>query len=185
MGAVLAGARGALPDFPLTYDELKVKTGYYTEDGKYLSGVPQWFCTLEREIYECLEYSDGTNTTARTSSSIFDTNATSDDVTCIEWRADEAGGNSFELGFCTCKSLGREGHCCEAWACSESNERSCIDSYDCFVNIDAAVCECNVVNESGYFCESRSCKQTDSQGKEEFEYYDCAWSSSSAHYCES
>lgn len=80
----LIAVRGEVPDFPMTFAEMQVQAGYYTEDGKYLGGLPK-ADDLSREIYDCQHYQ---NASASTNSTV-----------CMEWRADESVGGTFEVRY--------------------------------------------------------------------------------------
>eukprot|EP00903_Cladosiphon_okamuranus_P019187 g17648.t2 len=139
-----------------------VLAGYYTADGKYLGGVPE-FHTISREIYQCtdFEYSEASNTT-------------SDAVYCKAWSADEYFGGGFQLGTCECKSPATNGEFCFDWVCDQGDN-------------EFTICQCDDEVESseiGLFCESWSCKQISSGGRAEYESYNCQRSSPSGDYCE-
>lgn len=179
--SLMVVARGSLPDFPMTFNEMKIKAGYYTENGKYRGGLPK-ADALELEIYECLEYTDGIATIGNATA----IDVSNDTITCIEWRADESGGGTFELGSCTCKYL-QGNEYCGAWTCNQiTTDSDCNTSGDCLYdsNTDAVLCMCDVENESGRYCDAWSCRQIDSDGREEFEDYTCVRESDSGHFCD-
>lgn len=188
LSTFVSHARGEFPDYPMTATEMKVIAGYYTEGGKYLGGIPK-FDGLSKEIYECLD-DDYFITTANDTSA---TNATSSAANtsyataCMQWRADESAGGTFQLGSCECKSVQSEAYC-EAWVCVQVKQQENCDSDggDCYVttNTDSVLCQCDVENASGLYCDSWSCKQIDSEGREEQEEYHCQRESASGHYCE-
>ena len=78
------GAWGALPAFPLSTKEVKIRMGYYTEGGKYLGGVPKY--DEDYGIYQCsdLNYELGTYNTASGG------NAT----VCMSWAAADPSQNN-------------------------------------------------------------------------------------------
>lgn len=110
--AIAAPASTERPEFPLTKRELEVRTGYYTESGKYLGGVPEW--DNEHEYYECQGYNidDGNGTSSAANADPL--NAT----VCMEWVANEASSGEFEKGICLCKSIAG-GDYCDGWTCSQ------------------------------------------------------------------
>ncbi len=178
--------RGEFPDYPMTFTEMKVKAGYYTESGKYLGGIPKYE-DLSREIYECIN-DDYFYPSANTTTAVNDTTSATNDgyaTACMEWRADESAGGTFQLGNCECKSIHNDAYC-EAWVCVQVKEETDCNSGDCFIstNTDSVLCQCDVENDSGLYCDSWSCKQVDSEGREEFEEYHCQRESPSGHYCE-
>lgn len=77
------GVRGDSPDYPLSTKEVKIRTGYYTEGGKYLGGVPKY--SKEGDVYTCtdLNYEFGTYNTASGG------NAT----VCMSWTAKQNPSN--------------------------------------------------------------------------------------------
>ncbi|CAN0526513.1 unnamed protein product, partial [Ectocarpus sp. 8 AP-2014] len=174
--------RGEFPDYPMTFADMKVLAGYYTEDGKYLGGIPK-ADGVSREIYECA--TDGffypTDTIANS------TEGTGEATACMEWRADESAGGTFQLGSCECKSVDNDAYC-SAWICIQvTEEEECnSDGGSCFVstNTDSVLCQCDLETASGLYCDSWSCKQIDSEGREEFEEYHCQREAESGHYCE-
>lgn len=178
--------RGEFPDYPMTFTEMKIKAGYYTESGKYLGGIPKYE-DLSKEIYECINddyfYSTANATTAGNDTSSAANNGQA--TACMEWRADESAGGTFQLGRCECKSVHNESYC-EAWVCVQVSEVSDCTEGSCFVstNTDSVLCQCDVESSSGFYCDSWSCKQVDSEGREENEEYHCQREAPSEHYCE-
>lgn len=169
-GIVLV-ARGELPDFPMTFWEMKVQAGYYTAEGKYLGGIPK-ADSLSREIYECEDYH-------------FPGNETGNATTCMQWRADESAGGSFQVGSCECKYPAPDDAYCSTWVCVQVEKGTYCDD-TCYVesNTDSVICDCDVENDSGLYCDAWSCKQIDSEGRVEYESYQCLRTSASGHYCE-
>lgn len=170
LGIVLV-ARGELPDFPMTFREMEVHAGYYTAKGKYLGGIPK-ADKLSREIYECKDYHIAENGTG---------NAT----TCLQWRADESAGGSFQVGSCECRFMAPGDAYCTTWVCVQVERGTYCDD-TCYVesNTDSVICDCDVENDSGLHCDTWSCKQIDSKGRVEYESYQCVRTSASGHYCE-
>lgn len=169
-GIVLV-ARGELPDFPKTFREMKVEAGYYTAEGKYLGGIPR-ADSLSREIYECEDYH-------------IPENATGNATTCMQWRADESAGGTFQVGSCECKYMSSDDAYCTTWVCVQVERGTYCDD-TCYVesNTDSVICDCDVENDSGLYCDAWSCKQIDSEGRVEYESYQCLRTSASGHYCE-
>ena len=65
-------ARAELPDYPLTFGEMKVLAGYYTAGGKYLGGRPKAAKQERQGAYECLAFNGGVpgNESARASPTV-------------------------------------------------------------------------------------------------------------------
>ncbi|CAM9858132.1 unnamed protein product [Ectocarpus fasciculatus] len=182
MSSSVGIAWGEYPDYPMTFADMKVLAGYYTEDGKYLGGIPK-ADPVSKEIYEC---ASGTyvypNDTVSNS-----TDGTGEATACMEWSADESAGGVFQLGTCECTSIANPSYC-SAWTCIQiKEEEECNSSgSSCAVstNRDAVLCQCDLEVDSGLYCDSWSCKQIDSDGREEFEEYHCQREAESGHYCE-
>ena len=111
--ASLGIVRAELPDYPMTLGDMKVLAGYYTADGKYLGGLPE-FHALSREIYQCtdFQYSEANSTAS---------NATF----CTAWSADESFGGGFQLGTCECKSPAPNNEFCSDWICDQGTSAHC------------------------------------------------------------
>ncbi|CAB1097860.1 unnamed protein product [Ectocarpus sp. CCAP 1310/34] len=175
---------GEYPDYPMTFADMKVLAGYYTEDGKYLGGIPK-ADPVSKEIYECAAdtyfYPSGNDTVTDSA------DGTGEATACLEWRADESAGGIFQKGTCECTSIDNESYC-SAWTCNQvKQEEECNSSgSNCVVstNTDAVLCQCDLDVPSGLYCDSWSCKQIDSDGREEFEEYHCQREAESGHYCE-
>lgn len=104
-----AGAE--LPDYPMTRGDMEVLAGYYTPDGKYLGGVPE-FHGLSRELYQCTAflYAEPND------------NATNPTV-CNAWSADESYGEGFQLGTCECKFYAENEAYCSDWLCEQGDAK--------------------------------------------------------------
>ena len=162
--------RGELPDFPMSFGQMKVVAGYYTADGKYLGGLPK-ADTLSREIYDCQDY-------------YFPENGTANATLCLQWEANEAAGDVFQVGECECRSVVSEAYC-SVWSCNQVKRGVYCDG-GCYVesSTDAILCECDLEHQSGLFCDAWSCKQIDSKARVEYEAYQCLRTSPSGHCCE-
>lgn len=154
----LAMAMAALPEFPMTFHEMEVKAGYYTENGKYLGGIPK-ADSISHEFYRCQNFNLP--------------NKASNVTACMEWKADELFGEELEGSTCKCRSLADDSYCSE-WTCCSTD--SC--------SIDAVYCQCDAENGSGLFCDSWSCSQIDSKESAEYEQYTCLETSDSGKYCD-
>lgn len=163
--------RGELPDYPMTLNETEIAAEYHTESGKYRGGIPK-ADDVSKEIYDCVDdsffYATANNTSANATADTTAGNAT----VCMEWRADESAGRTFQLGSCECRAVENEAYC-SAWVCVQVTEKeNCeADGGDCYIstNTNSVLCECDVENNSGLYCDSWSCKQIDSEGREQFE----------------
>ncbi|CAM9772153.1 unnamed protein product [Scytosiphon promiscuus] len=177
-------ARGELPDYPMTMTEMKIATGYYTESGKYLGGIPKAE-DVSREIYQCVDDDFFYTTVNDTDNNATATTTAEYATVCMEWRADESAEGTFQLGSCECEAVENEAYC-SAWTCVQVKEIENCNSGDCYIstNTDAVLCQCDVENASGLYCDSWSCKQIDSEGRQEFEEYHCQRESASGHFCE-
>lgn len=153
-------ARAELPDYPLTFGEMKVLAGYYTAGGKYLGGRPKAAKQERQGAYECLAFNAGVpgNESARASPTV-----------CMEYTVE---GSTFGLGLCECKETTTSQEHCSTWMCNSNS------------NTQSSLCSCDVENASDLFCDSWSCTAADSDGVKGHGVYECKRASSSGHYCE-
>lgn len=83
----LIAARSKVPDFPMTFGEMQVQAGYYTDDGKYLGGLPK-AQGPSLETYECQTYRNA--------------RGSANSTICMEWKADESAGSEFQVSCDAC-----------------------------------------------------------------------------------
>ena len=96
--AGINAVRGELPYyFPMSFGGMEVAAGYYTADGKYLGGLPK-ADPLSREIFDCQDY-------------YFPENGTANATLCLQWEANEAAGDVFQVGEYECRSVIAEAYC--------------------------------------------------------------------------
>ncbi|CAM9267198.1 unnamed protein product, partial [Laminaria digitata] len=175
--------QGSLPDYPLSGRELKARSSYYTDGGKYLGGIPKY--DDELEMYGCTGYN--TNSTCYT----IDTNATA----CTAWTANEVGSDEHEEGSCSCEAITNEEYC-SAWTCAQtetSNTATCSGDAEyrtCWYEQEQETTRCACESEQagsgagGTYCASWRCVETEADGSQEFEDYLCVTESTSGTYCE-
>ncbi|CAB1105388.1 unnamed protein product [Ectocarpus sp. CCAP 1310/34] len=151
LSSFLGIVRGEFPDYPMTFTDMKVLAGYYTEDGK--------------EIYECA--TDGFFYPTDTMANSTDGEATA----CMEWRADESAGycsawiciqvaeveecnsdgdscfvsTNTNSVLCQCDLETASGLYCDSWSCKQidSEGREEFEEY-----------YCQREAESGHYCEA-------------------------------
>eukprot|EP00904_Undaria_pinnatifida_P003186 jgi/Undpi1/12869/HiC_scaffold_7.g02536.m1 len=184
------GVWGALPDYPLSTKEVKILTGYYTEGGKYLGGVPKY--SKDEDIYTCtdLNYEFGTYIVASGG------NAT----VCMSWTAKQNPNNGtsssaqeetfWERCICEDATTTNAEYCAE-WTCGQqdaNNALTCVGGVTpCTLDYPAEDIRCTCVTpeeEFGKYCAAWTCLGWDDDGEQEAEEFTCETASPSGEYCD-
>lgn len=155
---------GQLPDYPITYGEMKIKAGYYTERGRYLGGIPK-ANKVRSKFFDCEDFYSAAN-------------ASSNATACMKWNMYDSEDSTHRRSSCECESVTNEAYCVQ-WVC-----HPCHSDCTATLGTERTLCECDVENASGPFCASWSCQQTDGGDVVKYEEYLCVRTSSSGHHCE-
>lgn len=185
------GARSELPDYPLDDRGLKTHADYFTEDGKYLGGIPKHSDAQSINTCTELNFDHSYNATV------------GNDTACISWTTNVFGSPENEVGRCSCQSV-MNAEYCDAWTCSDlnvvvadKNSLECSgedidanageDTADCAVTeteLRSTRCVCETEDVSGNFCSSWVCLESDYEYGKEFGEYSCERASPADFYCE-
>ena len=194
LSTLVGRARGEFPDYSITFHDMKVKAGYYSEGGKYLGGIPE-LDPLRKGTYECgdeyhLAAQNDTATSSTAASANTDGDGDTNATACSKWGGTETAGKTNHLAECECKTVQNDAYCAE-WTCFQVKEQEHCESSgettSCYstLSTEPMICQCDVENASGgLYCDSWSCKQTDSRGNVEREDYYCQRESDSGEYCD-
>lgn len=181
----LGRTMGELPEYPLTFNEMKILAGYYNAKGRYKGGIPKAKDEV-RSSFGC----DTTNVYVPTTSSVAnDSNTNNTNATaCMEW--DEHISSTHH---CECNALAANEEYCSGWIChlAATYEKVCDGRcmHDVYVTGYKA-CQCNIENNSstgsggGLFCDAWSCSQSNSVDISEEQEFDCQRVSPSGRFCE-
>lgn len=180
------GARSELPDYPLDDRGLETRADYFTEEGKYLGGIPEH--SEAQSLYNCtqLNFDQSYNVTV------------GNDTACISWTTKTLGSPDNAFGRCSCQSV-MNAEYCDAWTCSDIEVVAHKDGISCAgretesgTDADCAVteaevhstrCVCETEDASGSFCSSWVCLESDYEYGKEFGEYACVAPSVNAAYC--
>lgn len=168
------------PDFPFDEDELKIRTGYYSNSGKYLGGIPKHSTEFKR--FECTEFNYENS---------HDAPLGIETTVCLGWTEEVIGSSERAVVMCSCDALTTAGYCGE-WTCSQLAV-----SFDPYTSISASEtsslnetqaerteCSCEIEDEVGKFCSTWTCAETMPGGGEQLKDYQCVRESSGFDYCE-